>query len=119
MPSGSWTVLRYQAADGRVPFDEFVSTLAPQEKARAVRTVELLETFGVSLREPYAKHLAGTELWELRVECARNSFRLLYFAWVNRAFVLLNGFRKKSRRTPPEEIERAQKYLKDFKERSQ
>ncbi|MBI5526952.1 MAG: hypothetical protein HY897_11510 [Deltaproteobacteria bacterium] len=27
--------------------------------------VELLETFGVSLREPYAKHLTGTELWEL------------------------------------------------------
>jgi phage-related protein len=113
-----WNILRYQTVTGRIPFDEFMESLTDKEKARVIRTVELLETFGTALHEPYIKHLTGTELWEMRIDSGSNAFRVFYFTWTDYSFVLLNGFKKKGQKTPRAEMERAEQYLRDFKERS-
>ena len=60
------------------------------------------------------KHLRG-EIWELRP--LRN--RILFAALVDNRFVLLHAFMRKTQKTPAVEIERAEKELKDFKERFQ
>ncbi|RJO74426.1 MAG: type II toxin-antitoxin system RelE/ParE family toxin [Myxococcales bacterium] len=112
-----WTVVRYRRANGETPFDEFMEGLVPKDKARVVRTVELLETFGPRLTEPYAKKIQGSELWELRVPSGSNAFRVFYVAWTGRTFVLFNGFRKKTQKTPLKELARAQRLLSEMKER--
>jgi len=59
----------------------------------------------------YAKNLRG-ELWELRP----GPFRIFYY-WDEQEqnYVLLNGFRKKSRETPSQEIERAERLMAEHK----
>jgi phage-related protein len=112
-----WTVIRYRRVGGDIPFDEFMAGLPVKDQARVLRTVELLEQFGPALREPFSKKLTGNELWELRVQCGSNSYRVFYVGWVKRTFVLFNGFMKKSQKTPRKELERAQRLLDEMKER--
>ncbi|MGE0772883.1 MAG: type II toxin-antitoxin system RelE/ParE family toxin [Cyclobacteriaceae bacterium] len=57
--------------------------------------------------EQYLKHIEGTDLYEIRVILGSNSFRIFCFFDKGRLVVLLNGFQKKTQKTPKNEIERA------------
>lgn len=72
-----------------------------------------LQTYGVIAGEPAMKRITNTDLWELRP----TSDRIFFAYWKDDIFVLLSHFVKKSRKTPPREIERAKRSLKDFLER--
>jgi len=112
-----WSVIRYKRANGDIPFDEFMADLPVKDQARLLRTVDLLEMFGATLREPYAKKIKGSELWELRISSGSKAYRVFYIGWVEKTFVLFNGFMKKSRKTPRKELDRAKRYLAEMKER--
>jgi phage-related protein len=62
---------------------------------------------------PYIKPL-GDKLYEVRADVNRNTFRVIYFLYTGRRFILLHGFQKKTQKTPERELERARKYLEDF-----
>lgn len=68
-----------------------------------------LEKFGTCIGEPMVKHIDGS-LWELRPLANR----IFFFHWKENKFVLLHYYIKKSRKTPPQEIETARAKLKDF-----
>jgi len=106
MPGSDWIVEGYQDAQGHRPVDEFIDALPAKERARIIRTIELLKTYGADLRMPYARHLKG-KLWELRISFGRLDYRVLYFARAGRRFVLLHIFKKKTQKTPRREIETA------------
>ena len=72
-----------------------------------------LESYGTRIGEPPVKHIDGS-LWELRPL----SHRIFFFYWRDNKFVLLHHFIKKTKKTPPKEIEKATKNLKDFLERN-
>jgi phage-related protein len=72
-----------------------------------------LQTYGVAAGEPAVKHIRNTGLWELRP----TSDRILFAYWKDDIFVLLSHFAKKTQKTPAREIERAERYLEDFRER--
>lgn len=57
----------------------------------------------------------GGKLWELRPL----SDRILFAAWTGKGYVLLSHFVKKTQKTPPAEIEKAERFLKEFLERSE
>jgi len=71
-----------------------------------------LEQFGTRLGYPIVKHIDGN-IWELRPIANR----IFFFYWKDNTYVLLHHFIKKSRKTPPQEIEHARSKLKDFLER--
>ena len=75
--------------------------------------IRALEAFGTRIGEPQVKHIDGN-LWELRPL----AHRIFFFYWRDNTFVLLHHFVKKSRKTPPKEIEKATLSLKDFLERN-
>jgi len=107
MPNADeWIIQAYQDTRGRRPANEFLDTLPPKDRARVIRTIELLRTYGIELGMPHTRHVVG-KLWELRVPAGRLNYRLLCFAYIGRRFVLLHGFRKKTRKTPRQEIETA------------
>jgi len=114
-----WKVVRYRRANGEIPFDDFMAKLPVKDKARVIRTVDLLEMFGTELREPYARKIRGAVLWELRIRCGSNAYRVFYAGWKDRSFYLFHGFLKKAQKTPRKELERAKGYLAEMKERSQ
>jgi len=62
---------------------------------------------------PYVKHLRG-KLWELRVRAGRRAYRIIYFAYVGRRFILLHGFLKKTQKMSRRELEMAERRMSDF-----
>ncbi len=65
-----------------------------------------------------AKHLRG-EIYEVRADGPGGSYRIL-FAGEGRGRILLSlvAFAKKTQRTPPGEIETAERRLRDWRTRS-
>ena len=65
--------------------------------------------------ETYLKHLQNTEgLYEIRVQSGRDIFRIFCFFDEGNLVVTINGFQKKSQKTPKKEIERALKIKDEY-----
>jgi phage-related protein len=64
---------------------------------------------------PHVKPL-GDKLYEIRIRVRvdRNNFRVIYFVYTDRRFIMLHGFQKKTQKTPRKELEIAHKYMEDF-----
>ena len=65
--------------------------------------------------DKYFKHIAGsTGLFEIRVEVGSEIFRVFSFFDKGKAIILVNGFQKKSQKTPKSEIDLAEKLKKQY-----
>ena len=110
----------YKMENGSVPVQDFLYSLEPKLRAKAFRDIELLKNLGNELREPYVKPIKGENnkgLYELRIKFSSDIARIFYFTYCNNKYILLHGFIKKSMKTPPKEIDRARKYMEDYKRR--
>jgi phage-related protein len=112
-----WSVEFYADADGDSPVLDWYESLDEKTKAKLIWIFQLLETNGIEVGMPYIKPL-GDKLYEVRADVNRNAFRVIYFLYTDRRFILLHGFQKKTQKTPEKELARARKYLEDFLERN-
>lgn len=65
--------------------------------------------------EKYFKHLTGTTgLYEVRVEVGTEIYRVFSFFDKGQLIILMNGFQKKSQKTPINELEFAEKLKKQY-----
>ena len=115
-----WQIEYYKKENGDIPVLDFLLTLNPKMRAKAFSEIELLEKHGAKLREPYVKAVKGEkykDLFELRIKFSSDISRIFYFTFQKNTFVLLNGFTKKSNKTPKNELERAVRYKKDYERR--
>jgi phage-related protein len=63
----------------------------------------------------YLKKLVNTDdIWEVRVDVGRKTFRLLGFFDGRELIVLTNSFQKKAQQTPPSEIRLAEERKSDY-----
>lgn len=111
----------YQRENGKIPIKEFLLSLTPKMRAKAFSDIELLQKHGSDLREPYVKPIKGKSnkgLYELRIKFSNDIARIFYFTYHNNKYVLLHGFVKKTMKTPSGEIERARKYMEDYRRRN-
>ena len=99
----------YRLESGKSPVEDFLDSLNSKMRNKAVRSLELLEEFGNTLREPNSKAM-GDGLFELRIKFSSDITRIFYFFYVKNKIVLTNGFVKKTQRTPPADIELARKH---------
>ena len=106
----------YTLPDGNVPVKDFLDSLDPKMRGKALYGLSILEEFGNRLREPYSKSV-GDGLFELRVKFASDITRIFYFFVVDNKIILTNGFVKKTTKTPRRELELAQKYKADYEGR--
>jgi len=113
----NWTVEYYKDRRDRAPVTEYLDTLQLNDRARVLRFIALLEDYGPALKMPHASHVQG-KLWELRIDGRPNSYRVLYAGVPGRKFMLLHAFAKKGQKTPPLEIDTAQRRLTDYLERT-
>ena len=88
-------------------FEAFILTLSPKEKIKLDYIISLLETTD---RVP-AKYIDYIRdgLYELRMEYNSNIYRVFFIFDEGQIVVLFNGFQKKTRKTPPSEINKALK----------
>ena len=108
----------YDKADGSKPVIDFILDLPPKMRTKVFRIIDMLETNGAELREPYSKHL-DDGIFELRAQVGSDISRVLYFFMVGRKVILTHGFIKKTQKTPPSEIERAKTYRAEYLSRKE
>jgi hypothetical protein len=82
----SWEIEYYRTAAGTVPVAEFIDALSPQVKAKFIRSLELLEEYGLLLREPWVKEYP----WYSQAEGAE-----IHFVWRDLPCPLLSRGREK------------------------
>ena len=76
---------------------------------QTVRYIQLLQDNGTNLPNTIIKHLEG-DIWKLRP--GKN--RVLFFSFRDDTVVLLHHFRKKTKKTPRREIDRAISEMEDY-----
>ncbi|TSC92331.1 MAG: hypothetical protein CEN89_756 [Candidatus Berkelbacteria bacterium Licking1014_7] len=84
----------------------FINSQSPKVQAKIVRSIDLLEKFGLRLTYPHLKKLKNVALWELRIIFGSNIFRILINFQPNQ-LNLVHTFQKKSKKTPLKEIKTA------------
>jgi len=66
--------------------------------------------------EKYFKHMERTKgLYEIRIEVGSNIYRIFSFFDHGNIVVLGNAFKKKTQKTPKQEIEKALKIMEEYK----
>ena len=95
-------------------FQDFFAKQNKKVKAKIIWTFDLVEELQ-RVPETYLKHIENTDgLYEMRVQLGTDIFRIFCFFDRGQVIVLLNGFQKKTQRTPKKEIELALKIKAEY-----
>ena len=95
-------------------FQDFFAKQNKKVKAKIIWTFDLVEDLQ-RVPETYLKHIENTDgLYEMRVQLGTDIFRIFCFFDRGQVIVLLNGFQKKTQRTPKKEIELALKIKAEY-----
>lgn len=95
-------------------FREFYLSQTEQVQAKFGYVLQMLE-YKEWVSEKFLKHFEGSKgLYEIRVDVGSNIFRAFCFFDAGRLVILINGFQKKSQKTPKEEIKLAEKLMKEY-----
>lgn len=93
---------------------EFFESLKPEVQRKFNWTLQLIATFE---RVPgkYFKYMTNSNgIYEVRVEYASNIYRVFSFLDKGNLVVLVNGFQKKTQKTPKKELELAEKLKQEY-----
>ena len=110
--NGQTRSLKVYGAD----FWTFYNKQTKKVQARILWTIRLIRDIPF-VPEKYFKHLTGTDgIYEIRVSSGSDIFRIFCFFDEGKLIILINGFQKKTQKTPVEEIERAKKLKQKYYE---
>ena len=98
-----WEVDDYRGPSGARPVKAFLDELSAAARDRVAAYLEMLAREGNALRFPQSRPL-GDGIFELRVSVPDGALRLLYCFLPGRRALVLHGFAKKTRKTPPEDL---------------
>lgn len=99
---------------GKSPIEEFLDSLSSKEAQKVVWVLQLIEEME-QISTKYYKHLVNTDgIIEIRIQVAKNHFRLLGFEHNGVLVILTNAFKKKDQKVPKSEINLAQQRKKEY-----
>lgn len=106
----------YRTAAGRRPIKDFIDGISDTDAAAVVAAMRDVRDVGLAA----ARHLRG-QIYEVRADGDRQTYRILFAPEGRRSHVLLalEGFSKKTQKTPPEKIRLAERRLADWRRRGQ
>ncbi|MCI6085183.1 type II toxin-antitoxin system RelE/ParE family toxin [Selenomonas sp.] len=116
MEQDNFEIEFFEKDDATCPVQEFLDSLDDKMAAKVYGMMDVLAMAGNALRKPYSSKL-NEHIFELRVKQGSNITRVLYFFFVGKHIVMTNGFAKKQQKTPPRQIEIAEKYRKIYLQR--
>ena len=97
--------------------NHFESFLLEQPKKVQDKIFKIIEAIETLERVPsnYLKSMEGTNgLYEARIQLGSNIWRVLCFFDNGKLVILLNGFQKKTQKTPKNEIEKALRLMAKY-----
>jgi phage-related protein len=106
----------YRTDSGHEPVREFLDSLSQEDAGEIAVVMKGIATEGLVA----ARHVRG-DLYEVRATGATQIFRILFATegHFNQVLLALEGFSKKTSKTPPHEIELALRRLADWRGRGQ
>jgi len=107
----------YRTASGKCPVADFLDDVTDAEATKIAWVLKLIRETD-QIPSKYFKKLVNTkDIWEIRINVGRNTFRLLGFFYGRELIVLTNSFQKKTRKTPVREIKLAEKRKQEYLDR--
>ncbi len=95
-------------------FEEFLRGLPTKAQNKVYWIIEAIETFE-RVPSNYLKYIKGTEgLFEARIQLGSNIWRVFCFFDEGQLVILLNGFVKKTQKTPRKEIAKAESLMREY-----
>ncbi len=95
-------------------FADFLAGQRQKVKDKIVWTLKLIEELR-RVPETYLKSLEETDgLFEIRIKQGSDVFRIFCFFDEGKLIILMNGFVKKTQKTPKQEIEKALKIKEEY-----
>jgi phage-related protein len=100
----------------RNEFWDFYYSQKPEVQDKIDWVIGLVRTLRI-VPEKFFKYLEGTDgLFEIKVKVGTDIYRIFCFFDHGNLIILLNGFQKKSEKTPKNEIEKANRLKKQYYE---
>ena len=97
-------------------FEEFLLKQPKKVQDKIFKVIEIIETFE-RVPSTYLKVLVGTNgLYEARIKLGSNIWRVFCFFDKGKLVILLNGFAKKTQKTPKKEINKAIRLMNSYYE---
>lgn len=93
-------------------FMDFIQSLREEEARKVFYVIDLLKMQD-RVSEKFVKHLEDG-IFELRTEYNGNIFRVFFIFDEGNIVLLMNGFQKKSQKTPRKELDLAKKLKKEY-----
>ena len=107
-----WRVIFYKDQDGNEPVKDFILEQSDGAIAEILHVFDLLYRFDLSLSLPYVEKVKG-KIWSLRIKHSSDYYRILYFAFSEKKFILLHAVKKKSGKLQKRDIEIAIKRMNE------
>lgn len=97
-------------------FEDFLLDQPEKVQDKIFKIIEAIETLE-RVPSNYLKHLTGTDgLYEARIQLGSNIWRVFCFFDGDKLVVLMNGFQKKTQKTPKSQIEKALSIMAEYYE---
>lgn len=97
-------------------FEDFIAQQPIKVQDKIFKILEAIETLE-RIPTTYLKLIVGTNgLYEARIQLGSDIWRVFCFFDRGKLVILLNGFQKKTQKTPSNEIEKAKQLMKDYYE---
>ena len=95
-------------------FEDFLLGQPRKVQDKIFKIIEAIETLE-RVPSNYLKAMEGTNgLYEARIQLASNIWRVFCFFDNGKLIILLNGFQKKTQKTPKNELEKAMRLMKEY-----
>ena len=112
-------IIFYRTSTGKCPVEQFLDNLSSKQAQKVTWVLKLIEELDF-VPGSYLKNLVNTRgIFEIRIQLGRDIFRLLGFQKGKNTIILTNGFRKKTQKTPSQEIELAEKRKHEYLSREE
>jgi phage-related protein len=106
----------FKTSSGHSPVVEFLDSLSPKQAQKITWVMRLFEEIDPMPSQYFQKMVKSDGIWEIRAQLGSDIFRVFGFFKNDNTFIATNGLRKKTQKTPRNEITLAQErklaYLK-------
>jgi len=106
--------INYYSQNNKSPVKKWLDEIGNEPRAEIFKVFEMLSKYGIDLGLPFVRPIEN-KIYEVRAKDKSGIYRVLYFAYKEKTFVMLHGFQKKTQVTPRKEIDIAIKRMKELK----
>lgn len=97
-------------------FEEFYDSQNDKVKRKILWTLRVITELD-QIPEIYLKYIKNSSgLYEIRVQVGNNTYRIFCFFDIDNLVVICQGFQKKTRKTPKQQIEKAEQIKREYYE---